>query len=895
MGAVVSFVLVVASTPAPADESFGLSENVLHVSRYTSLSGDFQLVVDPTHLNACYQAHYTVYRQGGVIWSKQLPFTLWKARITDDGYVVGYAYTQGVDGIFGRGNDPRPGHMVVAIVDPNGNITLQEKHKRTESQFLHAAPSPLAADIELDGNQESFLLRIENTNLNNREEHWWYYDIRGARRTKELDTAFCLSDGYNSRSILHVRSVPATELWLVQMWTYQNRKSGAAFFVCDSSGSKIWELEALGDYEVSDEVVEDTLREQIWRSGAIVPEKQPKQFTLQLVKTSEKVTFLVEKTANPEWQVSEVNRWRSVYPIGRDLSAISNLTLSATGEVDLRAEQTGGVYHPVHDVACGFDVDAQGSFGFIRHKDDTYKFVSVDSDGKLLTEFEMALEIPSDFQLDGIANVGAGHFVTTASSMGVGSRALAWNIDVKAKSVDPLSNFQSPGIDCLAGMNNGRFVVLATNRGKYTMSSQLQICDSTGERLELIEEEYESYPHKLFSPAAVTINSVGEICVLDVIRKEVVIYGDDGRYRRTLELERLWGREPSYPSGIAGTNDGGILVHDFDGRFPLVQMTLGGKVTREIDPRPAEGRKTLYGGRNVRVAPDGRLWLMDGSQIVRLGQDGIVDKRLGIPVAPQVLGRIGAIHVDRAGRFYAQSSQTGAVHIFDATGHRQRIVHHERLLDLGYSQRPINLTDDGELVVSDGDLNRETLLFFDEGGELVDTLLPPAGPVFYQPVQDKFLCSDYTQLLVASRDGSVQHRIRRHADRTWLEHLHSVAVASDGSFAVLTSHSDPMVSSKVSIYECDYTPRCTMESDRYASLLDYDGSFLVINSKHGLLLFDANGTQLGMVKPDSDTTDSTWLFPYLVRERRELVLIEQSDEPIIRRYNLATLYDRGTD
>ncbi|MEM8668014.1 MAG: hypothetical protein AAGG48_10890 [Planctomycetota bacterium] len=873
----------------------GIPHHVRHVKTYTSQSGEFEIVVDPTHLNACYDANYIAIRNSDNTWATQLPFTLWDARVTDDGHVVGYGYTQGLEGIFHKSDDPRPGHLIVAIIDPGGSVLMKERIQRVPSDFLHGSPTPIVQDIKLGHLQKSFLLRVDDADNNRNEEHWWFYDIHPAKRRKEVGTQFCQSDGSDHRTILHVGSISNSPLWIVQVQTILNGDMGVEFIVCDSGGEIVWKLAAPVDYEVDDDELEDKLLYQMRQRGAILENKEANQFSFQLVKSEARVTFRVERESDGQWKVVEVGRQRRVYEADQRANERrdkpSTFSMPLIGE--LKLTKSVEPLHPVRDIACGFAIDPSGHFAFIRHSENAYEFVAVDTDGKQLEAFDLEIEIPKGFLLNGIVSIGGGHFVTTASSWQIDSQAMGWNIDINARTAKRLANFRSPSIDCLVGMTNERFAVLATEQSKNTMTPQLQICDSTGEQLSLIDGGYNSYPQTLFSPEAIAVNSAGELCVLDVIRKEIVVYSDDVRYRRTLNLPELWGYEPNYPSGLFATRDGGLIVYDFHGRHPLVQMTASGKPMKVINPRSAEDRKTLFCGESLRVTPDGNIWIVEGPEIVRLGEKGIVDKRLGVPANPHSLDEIDAIHIDRQGQIFAQASRTGAIHICDLSGQTKHVLFHDRLLDHAYSRNAINVTGEKELAIC---VNDDSLLFFDWEGKLKAELTPPGTPAYYQQTNDVFLCSDITVLLVVSRDGTIRQRIRRHADRTWLEKIESVAIGKDGSFAVLTRHTDVDRSWKVSIFEADFSPRCTVDHDRYVYGLDYDGTYLALAVQDGLLFFNGEGQSLGHFPAyeDLEKTQGFCFYPYLVDARGELILVEASSDPRIRRYDLTSLRTRKT-
>ena len=352
-----------------------------------------------------------------------------------------------------------------------------------------------------------------------------------------------------------------------------------------------------------------------------------------------------------------------------------------------------------------------------------------------------------------------------------------------------------------------------------------------------------------------------------------------------LDLQKLWGREPNYPSMLAGTSDGGLLVYDSSGPFPLVQMSAAGEVVREIDPRPAEGRESLFVGNDLQVAQDGSIWLSDGPEIVRLGASGLVDKRVGVSLDPQTLGKISSLVVDRSGSIYAQSLRSGAVHRFSVDGQLERVYHDDRLLDQVFSANPVDLNHPNQTIISNGTIEGETMLFFNSEGSFQSEFTPPASPAYYQPGQSRFLCIDMTQLLVVSRSGQVLERIRRHANQSWLEQIQDVAVAADGSFAILTAANGQM---QATIYNADYTPRCTTQIAVIAASLNYDGEFLVIDSADGALFLDSNGRQLGLFPPEETLVGST-LRTFLVSARDEIIRVEQSDNPTFRRYSMDSL------
>src|SRR5207247_1729086 len=103
------------------------------------------------------------------------------------------------------------------------------------------------------------------------------------------------------------------------------------------------------------------------------------------------------------------------------------------------------------------------------------------------------------------------------------------------------------------------------------------------------------------------------------------------------ELEKAWGREPNYPSGVQADVDGGVLVHDFNGDPPLYRMRKDGTVRATLSPHFSDGRVVDGLTRQAHVAPDGNLWATDGQRLLRMDDHGGVDLQLGAKADPDML------------------------------------------------------------------------------------------------------------------------------------------------------------------------------------------------------------------------------------------------------------------
>lgn len=162
-----------------ASSSFGSRgpEEPVQPTEYRSASGEFSIFVDPTDLVGRGPADYVLRKRGEVVWTGRRDFTLYDATVTDDGKVIGYAYTTGLDPRF---NDL--GEFKVVMFGQDGQALIEEAANRTESRFLHADPNPIALGIELDPTGDRFSIRVGHPDVNKRREELWTYRISTGQR-----------------------------------------------------------------------------------------------------------------------------------------------------------------------------------------------------------------------------------------------------------------------------------------------------------------------------------------------------------------------------------------------------------------------------------------------------------------------------------------------------------------------------------------------------------------------------------------------------------------------------------------------------------------------------------------------------------------------------------------
>ena len=163
----------------------------LNPKSYASASEKYSLFVDPSDLYGRGKAFYKLTRDGREVWSAEKPYTLWDARVGDDGLVIGYAYSHGWRGFSNAGHSAGMGDFRVVIIDPRGKERLDQVTKRDESRFEHTPPNPLASGLIIDAANDRMVVRVLDADVNRQAESWWVYQLSTGKtlttfRPKEL-------------------------------------------------------------------------------------------------------------------------------------------------------------------------------------------------------------------------------------------------------------------------------------------------------------------------------------------------------------------------------------------------------------------------------------------------------------------------------------------------------------------------------------------------------------------------------------------------------------------------------------------------------------------------------------------------------------------------------------
>jgi hypothetical protein len=798
-----------------------------------SASGAYALRVEPGSPAGRGGASYRLDRNGATAWSAELPFTLWESVVADDGTVAGYAYGHGLDGWSGVRGDHSQGDFRVVILDPEGALRLDVATERVMSRFLHSLPTPVAAGLILDPDNDRVTIRVEDADLNRGTEEWWPFSLSTGKELQTFRPRELMADPEPASFILRARPVQQTPLSLLQWWTFAYGSDyrhfiGTRFTLVDLEGVPVWTLDLPADYTLPDDKEgEKHLRNEMSDHGAVLGCDEPGRFEIGLVGDGHRVIFEVtqDAAAKTGWKVVEVARaeW------SREAPAVAPAVMREGRLEQVGSIELGGA--PAPQASLGwimhFDVDDRGRFGLVREGDDHARaFLLLSPEGALLAEVPLQLDVPGEAARLQASWIARDRWLLFLAWPGSGNDNPAWWLDAGSGRTEPIAGLRLPAVMSLDADGVGGFVALVNTSREYSSEETIVAVDAAGRTRWTMEtgSEDETLP---LAPEAVAVAGDGRIGVLDNIRKVLLVYAADGRHAATIDLAQSWGREPTYPTDLVAEARGGWIAGDFQSEVPLVRMSSEGRVTGELRPAFPDGRR-LDPMLHLVAALDGGLWTTDAHALLHVNGEGLVDRVVGSAPDPDRIDAIAAIVVDPMGRLLVGDERTGAVHVFDAEGRRLFVCRPEPQDEQGCRQ--IAGAPDGRIFAG----GEKGLLCFSPSGERTGTTSSLSGSFgeqwLFQPKGGTRWVVSYEGVSIVSADGRVVRRIDKRPDGTWLTAPREGSMAPDGSLAV--------ISGSVCTYAPDGEPReciALPEGADYAALA-FDGERLVLAAQDALFV-----------------------------------------------------------
>jgi sugar lactone lactonase YvrE len=862
----IAFALAGLVSPGVATAfDFGAPPPVLDPKTYVSPSGRFTLLVDPSAMEGRGRATYRLSQDGREVWRAEKPFSLWNARVTDDGVVGGYAYTEGFQG------SRIPGDFHVVLLAGDGSVRLDEVTKRAGRSSYNRAPNPVGAGIVMNADNDRLVIRLED-----QIESWWVYQISTGERLAALRPYERMPDSRPMKSrdpekhIAGVIPVAKTPLMLLK-WRCtdmeRGEESGAKFSLIDPDAQPVWTLDLPKDGEI-----------------AATPPGDG-HFALIDHSTKQRVEFSAHRGADGKWVIAELRREPA--PRTVDASpppAIPNRPLRHLGRIELRGPDRGAP-SPIQGVR-EFAFDGRGRLAVLGGNERARTLMLVDPSGKVVGSLPLDTTRPDEGEIEfKFAGVGGDRFVVIKTRyLQLTHIAEAWWADFGTGKTTPIVGFDRSDVGYVAGFPDGGFVV-----GAWVCDDGITAFDAQGKRTWSQRADYNAKPRDLLpgSPKALTITTTGEVVALENNTKAVYRFDRNGRHLGTIDLAKAWGRTPNYPTGIDADTDGGFIITDFNGSPPIVRMKRDGTVRAAFHPKHADGRVTS--GEGVKAAPDGRLWTSDGHALLRLDDAGVVDRILGDAPTPAGLGEIAGVEIDRAGRIYAVDERTGSVHVFDPQGRWLRVCLPKPTDFEGRCIFPqVTVSDEGHVYFNIGGTASRRIgdfLHFSDHGDRVGVerlaLDDISQEMYLQPGTGHRWVVGYHKVFLVDRAGKVLKTIERCPDGRWLELPRAAAVSPDGSLAVIARGA-------VHFYAATGEPIRTVPlpdplKGTFASIA-YDGNRVAIVEDKVVTLLDSSGRPQQRFSPVEQGDEPPAGPPFLAAGGRELLLFD--GQRTIIRYEL---------
>jgi hypothetical protein len=858
---------------------------------YKSPSGKAILTVDPNSPDEKGAANYQMTVNGRQVWSGEKHFTFYDAVVTDDGLAAGYFYTHGFDGI------SEGGKIRITLFDSQGKTLLEDSIDRP-SFYPDSPPYPFVRGLILVPDRDCFVVWMTDDETD-QPDNWRVYSLSSAKLLRAFRPSDIAPKGFSLEDITDIWTVRGTPLVAVHSFIREGEHYGGRFALIDPLGGIIWSLDRPSEYKIGNNpTAESNLVREIRAHGAISESTKTDSFKIRLAASNETVTYQIVRTHGPDrWLVNETDR--------KPPTALTNFNAFRESVPQRPLKQNGRFFlgnskstpaTAIHDIrAFGFDSD--GAIGFIRNDANLFSFLIINQAGDVLSVITLAYV--EDAHEAHCAWLGGDEWIATIGSNRAAGE-LTWRVNVRTEEKKLLKNLNCPSIDDLASSGDGSFVVLVTvDSGSgpewYTSGDQIIAYDREGKKRWTIQAN-ETQNGKcegssdcwLLSPEDIAVISKQEVAILDVIRENVQIYNAAGAHVSTINLESVWHRKPEYPSEISATPDGGYVIYDFEANKSLVRMSADHKVKSEIEPRYLNGR-TLMPITGIHVSPDGKIWVSDGTMLLRLSEDGLVDKVLGQEPSPNRLASIQKVAADQNGNLYALDSETGAVHVFDSSGNPLHIC------EPSSDETPTKLSSPSLFVADPGDvyvcgISEETkdCLHFDPECKRDYSFRALPGELMATVGKDRFLTTNDVGIQIVDTSGKNLISIPRQPNKKWLNSPSSVSVAPDGSFAAFVEHGYfnlvlNYTSCAINIYKASGEPVRTIDLDKefaYSSIA-YDGGLIALRRDKEIWLMDSTGQFLQRFENDSITERGASL---IIRGNELWVAIHQTGE--VQRFQL---------
>ncbi len=289
------------------------SSDTLNPKTYSSPDGTWTLRVEPHTMKGDRGAWYVASQRGIRVWSRNIDFALWDARITNAGIVAGYAYEHGLDGRgFGK---PDSGHsfLYVVIIDDIGRVRLKDERPRHHPNFHSNPPSPYeptVSGLSVHPEADLFILRIP-PEFNKEDSTWWRYRLSTGESLDEIVPDQPRSEEeYAFHRMIAAEPIRSAPLLCIQWFTWVNvgrqSREGMCTQVVTLDGREVWRLDLPDEYVEFDDSF--SWHFDLVRAGIRQVEVSDRAFSVRSYSLDEKIDYAIRGDAESGWTVEEAGR-----------------------------------------------------------------------------------------------------------------------------------------------------------------------------------------------------------------------------------------------------------------------------------------------------------------------------------------------------------------------------------------------------------------------------------------------------------------------------------------------------------------------------------------------------------------------------------------------------------
>ncbi|MFT5284616.1 MAG: hypothetical protein ACI8TQ_000773 [Planctomycetota bacterium] len=451
-----------------------------------------------------------------------------------------------------------------------------------------------------------------------------------------------------------------------------------------------------------------------------------------------------------------------------------------------------------------FEIDKQGNIGFVSpNPDGSIRFVRVDPEGEILSNFDLALPNFGSDNIPMIAQVSEDRWVVVFSSWYTKPYTRAWWL---APSIEELTAIPGvyPGLlVAIDATEDGGFVTAACTREWNGSSSLIQRYDHSG-NIVWTESVAELGTWDHLRLLDVSWLDEGGVVALSRGYEALLVYVDaDGEYQRNIPVTSVIEKDLHWPTGVSWDVDGGFVFVDM-GDPSVFRINREEKVVAKFIPSFTDNRylSRIY---DVQVAPNGKPWFSDTHAVLRLDDNGVVDKVIGRDFGDDHLISARDLQVGLDGLIYVANRKTGAIHVYDKNAALiRRITPAWDVEEEVYISGLIGVDEGGAILVQAsnfkhyrfaGDTGPEEVLLAVKSAE-AKRLMKPRSTGYWVVKHD--------EIILVGESGAPIKRIQNRPNGEALGITIASTVAKDGALAVLVGEAGR--ASKRPITLCLYDP-----------------------------------------------------------------------------------------